>query len=864
MNTKQGIFRSLLISAILTARVACPSTVSAAYHRDKLSLNGTWDFYPNNGTARFDIKVPAYWDETIGNGHPADWATLGYGVYKKSFSIPAGMMGKQIFLNIQALTVLGKVFINGTGVNVASTGNYLMMFLPYCMDITSYANMTGINKLELHVYGRSDFPADAKNGDKYLYPFGTEMLVGRKGICGDVSIVAYPKLYISDVQVITDLKKNVDPADDTISVKVTVTNRSGSNQKVTIKNSATLKGGSVEKTFPDQSVKVRNGEIRTVTIRDVSWANAKYWWPHDPKLYILSTSIVQGPITIDTVSNRFGFRQFYAKSNSNYFELNGIRCNLRGDNIDNLCVNMRWGHANDASIAYTIKLLDEWKTANLNVIRNHCASLFSDEILNHCDEIGMMYIDETPYWQSVQQGLDTGSVAALYMSRYLTQWVKSRKNHPSLIMYSASNEEEQTPLSMFTVRRSAILAYDRTRPVFNEGAQKFSQYDDQINYHYTSADGSWNTADPIIRKNLYTIFPDVGTTKPRGEGECMWACSDGLYPKLDASGAISGQCELDGSTPDAPSSAVWARQCARALRGARYQGIADYRSFLNIYHAFDWIEGPIMPEWTDWSAPGLKPVVMLNRHYNPFDPNYPSVIYGDAYAYYKNSHAPVAAFDTACDAENMIGAIPPVYVAGRRLTRTIVLYNDEFSGGNALTINWVARYKDPGGAETVMASTKGSFDKTVNYGEKAVQDISFTLPAEISGNKILDLKLTVTKNGVVRFEETNNLGYINGPPAAKLHISNSVIDLGPLRSQTGLLHKIKLINIGGGASEIWTATGYAPWLTLNWTSGNLRGEQEIFYTVNTAGMHAESKYSTTVTFTGSHGTTAKATITIGK
>lgn len=864
MNLNLGIFHVLLILAAFAAHLAITTTANAAANeRDRLSLNGSWGFYPNNGAEKFDINVPAYWDETMGNGHPEEWATLGYGVYRKSFSMPDSMLEKRIFLNIGALTVLGKVFINGTRIGGETTGNYLQMMLPYSLDITRHANMTGINNLEFHVYGRNRFPADAMKGEKYIYPFGTEMLVGRKGICGDVSIVAYPKIHISDVQVIADLKKNTDPADDTISINVTVTNHSGSDQELTIRNKAALRGGGHDKTFPDKSLRIEEGASRTISISNFSWADAEYWWPHDPKLYILSTSLVQGESTMDVVNHRFGFRQFYAKENNNYFELNGIRCNLRGDNIDHLCVNMRWGHANDSSIAYTKKLLDEWKKANLNVVRSHCASVFNPEILDHCDEIGMLYIDEPPYWQSVQQGLDTGSAAELYMHEYMTQWVKSRKNHPSLIMYAASNEEEQTPLSMFTVRRSAILAYDKTRPVYNEGAQKFSQHDDQINYHYTSADGTWSTTDPIIRKSLYTLFPNAGTTKPRGEGECMWACSDGFYPKLDGQGAISGQCELDGSAPDAPSYAVWARQCARAVRGARYQGIADYRSFLNIYHAFEWIEGPIMPEWTDRSAPGLKPVVMINRHYNPYDPAYPSVIYGDAYDYYKNSYAPVAAFDLVCDAENMIGAIPSIYAADSVLTRKIVVYNDEFSGGHELKVDWVACHKEPGGAETQIPDAKGSFPITVNYGEKRTREIIFTIPRGITGNKILNLKLAVSKNDAVRFEETNRLGYINGTPDAKIHISNPKIDLGPIRPQTGLLHKIKLINIGGGASETWTATGHADWLKLNWTSGNLRREQEVFYTVDTEGMKAGTAYSTTVMFTGKHGTKASATITIG-
>ena len=47
--------------------------------------------------------------------------------------------------------------------------------------------------------------------------------------------------------------------DDTVSLRVTLANNSGTGQSVTLRNSARLVGGAVEKTFPEQEVTVGSG-----------------------------------------------------------------------------------------------------------------------------------------------------------------------------------------------------------------------------------------------------------------------------------------------------------------------------------------------------------------------------------------------------------------------------------------------------------------------------------------------------------------------------------------------------------------------------------------------------------------------------
>jgi len=858
------VFFSMLVGLSMTAG-------AAAYDRLSVSLNGIWDFYPNNGTTRYDIYVPSYWDTPEEYGYPSDWRNLNYGVYKKQFTVPTSMADSQIFLEIGALTALGEVYVNGNRVGGEETQNYLMMMLPYQIDVTPYVTVGAANNLEVRIYGSGAFPSDAKtSGGKFRFPVGTEFIsgIGRRGICDDVNLISKPKVHITDVQIITDLNKNTNVSDDTITLKITVKNCGNTSKTISISNSAALVGGSTEKTFANQNVTVAAGASATVTISNVSWTNAKYWWPHDPKLYNLTTTLKEGSTTIDSLSSRFGFRQFYVKSGTNYFELNGIRANLRGDSLDFLNSERNRSYIYDsyiecpsnAAIEVVKKILYEAKELNMNIIRNHIRSFVSDKIFDYADEIGMMMIDEGAFWET-HQNMDYGTTAVNNCKEWVKRWVKSVKNHPSIVMYSATNEAwgSSDDTVLMPALRDAILSYDTTRPIFNDGEGSDLACHDQVNLHYSNA-GTHMAGFPSVvnASNIYSVYT-AGTTKPMGEGEAMTP-SRGL-PTLNTNGTFNSAsgASFSGDT-NVVSRAVYARAVGRITRGARYTGIADFRPFCDMFYAFEPIEGLLKPQWSDLTASGLKPKYLTRALFNPYDSNYPDVIKGDGYEYYKNSFSPVAAFDKAYDNANMIGVNPIVFGSPSSLTRTIVVYNDEFTDGTQISVNWEARYKDPvTGVYTSIAS--GSFSKTVDYGSKAEQNISFSIPSGISGSKQLYLKLSAYKNSVQKFSEDNMIGVINSVPSAKLTITNPVINLGQISLDNyAYKHRIKLVNAGGGLAENWTASGYGDWLNLETTSGILRGEQEVYFTINTSLLSDNSSYSKTLTFTGAGGTSAQVTI----
>ncbi|WP_438445456.1 family 16 glycoside hydrolase [Gorillibacterium sp. sgz5001074] len=841
----------LALLLLLPAVGVRPEKALAAGGRESVSLNGIWDFYPDGGTTRYDITVPSYWDSPDDYGYPSSWSTLGYGVYKKNFTVPSSMAGQEIFLTFDQIAPLAKVFVNGIQLQTETDG-YLMTRLKYKLDITSAAVTGGVNSLEVRVWASSALPADARDSSGLaLYPIGTDHYAfgqGR-GIVDDVRLESTPKVYVSDAVIVTNLQNNTDPADDTAQVSVTVTNMTGTAQTVTVKNSAALVGGAVEKSFADQTVTVPAGGSQTAVLSAVPWTNAKYWWTHDPKLYDLNTSLVQGSVTLDSKATRFGFRQFMVTNN--YFQLNGIKTNLFGDALQ-FNWHIRSLHGTDPSpyqglkdsnIAHVKKVMDEWK-GTYNMGRTHIGGAIS-ELYDYADQIGLLLIDENPFWQYQNSGSQTAD-GFDHVTKWVKQWVKENRNHPSIVIWSGGNENWTAP-NLVPVVRDAVLAVDATRPIIQDAMTTESE--ENVHYWGGYPIGGLNTT------NLYGLYKN-NATKPKGEGE-SYTPSQG-WPTLNADGTYNSTLSKDYLNDNIVSQAVWHRATDRMVRGMRYTGLADIRYYSDWIYSYEPIEATLYPVWTDLSAPGVKPVKIDRPVINVFSPAYPAFIPSDSYTYTKNTFSPVAAFDKAADQNNRIGVAPEVFTGGTAATRTVIVYNDEQRDGTNIDVFWEAGFRNPAD-NSYTAFQTGQFAAAVPYGGKTEQSLSFNVPASVSA-RWLELKLTTKKGGVTKFQESTQLGAVGSVPPAKISVP-SVILLGVKNvSNAGQLHKIKLVNKGGGLSTAWSVTGQGEYLTLSQTSGNLRGEREIYFQINPQGLTPNTSYSKTLTFTEAGGSSATLTV----
>jgi hypothetical protein len=863
-----------LVVAVVMALVGS-TAVAAQTGREELSLNGVWDFYPDGKEARHEIRVPSFWDAPQDYGYPAEWLHMRHGIYRRTFRVPESMRGQEIFLKIARVSVIAQVFVNGQQVGAEDSGGYLMMQLPYRIDITPLVRLDGDNRLEVRVWGgksmihgsdsqdnlmkEDDFPPDTKSEGRFLYPYGVDHWDGRRGINGDVTLLALPKMHVADVFVIPELHKNGNAADDELTIRLTLANRDGRSRTVQVRNRATLAGSEAGRAFEPMTVTLPAGTTMKLT-QNARWTNAAYWWPHDPKLYRLETALWEKDKALDGQTTRFGFRQFYV--NGDHYELNGIRANLRGDAYE-FSWHEGFRHGPGTAPVFSTKelipqmqqvLIREYQKLNNNMLRPHKASAI-DELYDACDELGLLVIDEAPFWET---WVRTDERAKPNFEAWIKHWVTARRNHPSIVAWIASNECWYGPTAAINLH--AVRSVDTSRPSFNEdpwgpqphieGAGPFEGDEDCRHYTGGYPINAFNT------EALYDVYR-TNPNKPTGEGESLFA--DG-FPLLNADGTLSGKRSQRGEFghPDMISQAQWVRGVCRLLRAMRYAGLADARLYASWMYAFDPVEADLTPEWKDLTAPGLKPLTLHRPIINVFTGGEPVVRYNDGRGYYRNSFSSVAVFDKDADRQNRIGIPPLVFQPKDTLRRTLVIYNDEFSQGTEIDIRWAAAAWDPHSNAT-EPSGEGACTVQVPYGEKREQAISFQLPAQANEARWLNLTLLAAKAGQERFRETTRLGAIRKPPAPKLVVSPQVIELGHIKdSEASQWHTLRLVNLGGGPSVKWSLAGAGDALHFNLTAGNLRGEQEVYFQVKD--KQAAGDYRQDVSFTGEGGTADAVTI----
>ncbi|RSX58514.1 fibronectin type III domain-containing protein [Bifidobacterium samirii] len=883
----------------------------------RTSLNGTWEFLPDSGVghgagadaddgardAACTITVPTWWDSLQQTtGYPAWWERgLHHAVYRRSVTLDEAALADDLFLHVGAVASLAKAYVNGVSVGPESTKGYLMTLLPYDLDITKAAH-AGVNEIAIEVWSVKALPADAlaaEGGpDRLLFPFGTENIVGRVGIGGDVWVESRPRLRVDDVQVMPDLNRNADPSDDRLALNVTIVNHTADDADLDVRavvrpwSADGASGAAVEPalTLPGRRVHVAAGDTAVVATAS-AWPDAHYWSRTDPFLYTVDASIAPAsgdasdaadgpsaeaaaPTPLHTKRERFGFRQFWREGDRFYF--NGVPIRLRGDSLcllnqgnrdlineigDANGVILDDNHASDAMVRAWV---DAYRHANANVIRNHIRSVVSPVLFDHADETGMLIEEETAFWNpgSVSNVsldppyyLNYSDEAIGYYAEWVDRWVKAFRNHPSIIMWSTTNEAwnpNDADVLIPPLEEAANRA-DPTRMVYNDGFNRPRGNEDSRHYFGGYPSGMTNAPDIYA---LYHIDSDL----PLGAGEEFSVSTAGI-PQYADDGTIRDiyHGRLDGN-PDTISRADFIREVGRVTRGIRTTRMSDWRPFCMSMFLYDNIEKVVRLD-QEHTPHGLNPKTMLRPQFDPTADGDARWIEGDGLGYFAASYADVAAYDKEYDREPRLGTPHRTYRPDETSARTIIVHNDEEIDGTALDLSWTVSALDPATGAADAVDT-GEARLAVPYGEHVEHGIVIHVPgdsADAPGDGAYDgrrliLTLRVAKQGVGKFSEDNFLGWIGRPAPVIIGASRTLIDLGTVDwASREVRHCIHLTQQGGAMSEHWTARildDADGAIGLERDRGNLRHEQETFYTVNTAGLIPGRAYEGLIEYAG--------------
>jgi len=457
--------------------------------RGQVSLDGTWQYDGAN-----TITVP---HETM--------QTFTLRSYTRSIQVPANWTGKTIMIDFMAVNHSCSVFVDNQFVM-----EHIGAFVPFSANITSFVQPGGTYQLKVNARGSNVVPNCDALGPIWPVGGGTwdDVVHGAMaGLIDDVWLRAYGQVSIVDAFIKTSyrLKK--------LTVEYAVKNFGGTLRTVTVAGDVTpATGGAAVKTLRSSAVTVAPGDSVVVTC-EVAWVDALLWDPSHPNLYHLTSRLLEGTTAVDQEVRRFGFKEMWIVGNQYY--MNGIRLNLYGDNI---VESTSYSATGVSAKSVWPSSIDKMKAANIFYCRCHSHPTRS-WVTEIADEKGFMILEESALYARGYYNLNNiGRVLKNMVNNWIPAWVRGKRNHPSIVMWSAENEMQAyiALLSAAEVQEleKTILLYDPSRPVSSDGEMDFSTM--VYNLHYV-IEGAYEAT--FSKPNIYAFLPRPA--KPSGSGEFL-------------------------------------------------------------------------------------------------------------------------------------------------------------------------------------------------------------------------------------------------------------------------------------------------------------------------------------------------------
>ena len=465
----------------------------AEWKEDKLYLPGEFclsDLPENAPTCGWDelfahkgkpCDMPTTIEEQFGTDH--SWNYNGVSWFFTTIDIPRKWNGKEIFLEIEKYNHRVEVYVNNELAGYDAIG-----LLPYRCCLTGKLACGGKNTVALRITsaggnrGWEDFPM-IKWGDEYILPEKNF-----SGIGGNVTLTAVDRAFIEDLYI-----ENLRPAGgNNINVNINIRNNDDRDTKASynIKISEKKTGRVVyDKDFATTLRLGGNAECRKITVPE-----ARLWDEFNPDLYVCDVTL-KTRHSRDCFSRTFGFRVFEVKEKGGrtHFYLNDRRIRLRSA-ID-------WGvyafnglFPTDSAARRNIKAVKSIGHNSLNFHRRAGDRL----LFENADSLGVYIYEEPGGFHSGGQAncnIDTFRFARAQIYERVRRMAIRDRNHPSLLIYSLSNEDNVWSDAREKAMR-IIHGLDSTRLIVNtsggnngafsgDGIAHIRPYDDEVrNDHY--------------------------------------------------------------------------------------------------------------------------------------------------------------------------------------------------------------------------------------------------------------------------------------------------------------------------------------------------------------------------------------------
>jgi beta-glucuronidase len=435
----------------------------ASATRELVNLDGLWQFkvdFNDEGfgkqwasgklTTDLQAPVPASYNDIFTDVKIREH--VGWVWYQRQVRVPRGWNGERIFVRADSATHEGVIFINGKEV-ARHVGGYM----PFSADITAHVTAGEEFNLTIAVSnvltnetippGRVVTKTDGTKQQTYLHDF-----YNYGGLARSIWIYSVPSVSVDDVTVITDFE--------------------GSTGKVNY-SVATSAAADIRATLFDEDCK----QVATAegANSQLSIANVKLWQPGNAYLYTLKVEAIVDGNVVDEYQLSVGVRT--VKVDGNKFLINNEPFYFTGFGMHEDHVVKGKGHDNSFMVN-DFELL-KWVGAN-SFRTSHYP--YAEEVMDYADRHGILIIDETAAVGLNQSftsmfggpklptfGPETANEKTqANLLQAVRELIQRDKNHPSVVLWSITNESETgIPEAVDFFKPAIDLAHelDSTRPV---------------------------------------------------------------------------------------------------------------------------------------------------------------------------------------------------------------------------------------------------------------------------------------------------------------------------------------------------------------------------------------------------------------
>jgi beta-galactosidase len=353
--------------------------------------------------------------------------------YRMTISIPAADRGRRLWLEFDGVYRNSQMWLNGHFLGRHASG-----YTSFYYDVSEFAEPGTNNLLIVRV--------DPTNFEGWWYDGG--------GIYRHTRLVSLAPEHVSHwgAQVVARVGNLGDgvQADARLQITSTIANDADAANHATVLNEVINAEGKV--VAMEQTTHRLKAKDSFDLQQSLDLSKANLWSCENPYLYHLRTSVLVQGEKVDQITTDFGVRTIRFDANRGFF-LNGKPVKIKGT-----C-----NHQDFAGVGVALPdrihefRLQKLKEMGANAMRfSHNA--MAPELLNACDRLGILVMAENRHLGDSPEIL--GELESL---------VRRDRNHPSIVIWSISNEEEEQGSELGARQGRAnvklIRRLDNTRPV---------------------------------------------------------------------------------------------------------------------------------------------------------------------------------------------------------------------------------------------------------------------------------------------------------------------------------------------------------------------------------------------------------------